>query len=304
MDKDYSLHRGNEKIPPEFPVHIFRVTHPDPGPIMSQHWHEQIQIFYFLAGEAVIYCNSRPVAARPGVLVITNSNELHYGENQKPPLVYYAIKIDFSFLLSNQVDLCQAKYITPLIQNRILFHNRIDNDNTLLGYAAAIIREYEEQRTGYEMAVKACAYNILVQLLRHHVAQQLHEEEYARQAQTLQRFREVLTFIDQNYTEQIALERLAAMAGISSPHFCRQFKKLTGSTAGDHINRLRINKAVELLTSTALNITEIALDTGFGDINYFSRLFKKYKGKSPRQIRSEGLLAGKVEGVTEEYRRL
>ncbi len=105
----------------------------------------------------------------------------------------------------------------------------------------------------------------------------------------LERLGKVFNHIEANYTEKIKMDDLYLMAGLSSYYFCRLFKKVTGRTTNEYINIYRLNKAEYLLKSTCMNITEVALSTGFNDINYFSRLFKKYKKIAPSSVRKGDL---------------
>lgn len=68
---------------------------------------------------------------------------------------------------------------------------------------------------------------------------------------------------------------------MSEGYFCRMFKKSTGRTPTDYINRIRIEKSVILLNQGICNVTEAATSVGFDDINYFCRVFKKYMKQSP-----------------------
>ena len=91
--------------------------------------------------------------------------------------------------------------------------------------------------------------------------------------------------IESNYCEKITLSQLAETVGFSVHHFCRTFKQLTGKTTTDYMNHIRLDKAVYYLKQSDCNITEIALKCGFENINYFSRVFKKYYSVSPTQYR-------------------
>lgn len=75
------------------------------------------------------------------------------------------------------------------------------------------------------------------------------------------------------------------MANMSTYHFVRSFKQITGRSPIDYINKLRIDKAFSLLKEGKFNVTETALDCGFNDVNYFSRLFKKYNKMSPSEAK-------------------
>lgn len=252
---------------------------------INTHWHEHLQFFYFTHGKALVKCNSVSIPVNSEDLVIINSNELHYCESLCSDLSYYIIRIDLAFLFSNQLDSCQTKYMAPLAQNLILFKNLIRNDATASDCITKIIEEYYTKNTGFELAIKACIYELIVILLRKYVKKILTKKEFDFQYNNLKRFNKIIKYIETNYTTQISIASLSYMLSMSSYHFCRLFKQITGKSAIDYINGLRIEKAAELLQGSGCNITEIALSCGFNDTNYFSRIFKKYKHISPTQMR-------------------
>jgi len=268
----------------DFPVDIHRSEHYRQGTAFECHWHENFEILYFEQGEAVIHCNSRPMHVGPGELIVINSNDLHYGESLSNYLVYYVVEFNLSFLHSNQLDLCQIKYVAPLVNNRILFRNQIEHNDELLSEVRHLIAEYYRQDLGYELAVKAYIYRILVLLLRFYGEKTISETKKERQRRTVDRLNPILEYMESHYTEQLSLGCLAQMAAMSPHYFCRLFKSLTGKSPTEYMNHLRLNKATLLLRETDLTITEIAVAVGFNDSNYFSRLFKKYKHVAPSQL--------------------
>ncbi|WP_378956695.1 AraC family transcriptional regulator [Pelosinus sp. sgz500959] len=269
----------------DFPVKISRSERFKYGPVFGSHWHEEFQILYFEQGEALIHCNSHPYKLKPGNLMIINSNEIHYGETLCQHLVYYIIKVDLNFLLSSHIDFCQTNYITPLLQGLIRFQNHITHNDQLSDHIQQIVKEYRQQKTGCELAIKAHLYNILVLLLRHYQQELFKKTMHDRQQKNMHQLRTVLQYVDQHYNENITLNQLANLSNMSSQHFCRVFKNTTGKRPMDYINYLRINKAVTLLSTSDFNISEIAMAVGFDDSNYFSRLFKKYQNISPSAMR-------------------
>jgi AraC-like DNA-binding protein len=283
--KDYSNY-FYKKMPDEnFFVDIFKNEHHNPGPAFGIHWHEHIQFFYFTKGEASLICNSKKINVKAHDIIIINSNELHYIENLCDNLAYYVIRVDLSFLFSNQVDSCQTKFMAPLSQNLILFKNLVRNDKNILNCVNKIIKEYFNKEIGFELAVKSYIYELIVLLIRGYIKKIFTEEEFNSQVNNLRRFNVILKYIENNFTQRTTISELAAMANVSNYHFCRLFKQITGKSAVDYINKLRIDKAVCLLCENDLNITEIALACGFNDSNYFSRLFKKHKNISPAEFR-------------------
>lgn len=271
----------------EFPVKVRRNEYHQPGPILKSHWHEEFMIFYIEQGQAIIHCNSRPISVGPGDLVVINGSDAHYVENLCHQLVNYYIILDLAFLLSNQEDLCQTKFISPLMQNRIRFQNQIKDDEELLQQVLELIHEYQQQARGYELFIKGALYRILVLLIRRHTALITDAAENSRHYNILHQLRPVLEYVNKHYDQKLTLNELAAMANMSCHHFCRLFKNITGTPPIEYVNHLRINAAVELLKKQDLNISQIAMTVGFNDSNYFSRLFKKYRRVSPTCAQKE-----------------
>lgn len=96
---------------------------------------------------------------------------------------------------------------------------------------------------------------------------------------------EALLYIGKNYMEDITLERLSELSGISTQHFCRVFKGEMQMRPLEYIARRRISEAKALLSDTALDIGEIGRRVGYPDRNYFSMVFRRLEGASPREYR-------------------
>ncbi|MCQ2011551.1 AraC family transcriptional regulator [Sporolactobacillus sp. STSJ-5] len=255
------------------------------GENFKRHWHEHLQLYYFMAGRAVLECGHKRFNVSSGNIALVNSNELHFLESLSDDLKCYIIRINPSFLFSNQVDLLQTKYLTPLALNQITFQNLIERDEQFVNCVTRILREHVEQEIGYGLAIKGLIYQIVVLLLRGHVDKILTKKELEIKKRTLKRFDDVFQIIENSYDEKISLGELAEVVSLSTSHFCRTFKQVVGKTTTDYINGVRLEHAVSLLEQTSFNITEIALKCGFDSVNYFSRLFKRYYSTSPTEYR-------------------
>ncbi|MDI4646357.1 response regulator transcription factor [Cohnella hashimotonis] len=94
-------------------------------------------------------------------------------------------------------------------------------------------------------------------------------------------------FIRQNYTRELTVETLAAHVGKTPNYFSHLFKREFGIAFKDYINRLRIEKAKELILGTNELIYEISEQVGFSDYSYFTQVFKKIEGCSPTALRRQ-----------------
>lgn len=99
----------------------------------------------------------------------------------------------------------------------------------------------------------------------------------------------IMEYIKSHYSEKITLEQIAAHVYLSGPHISGMFRKETGQTISEYIQYVRIEKSKLLLQQPAISISDIAAMCGFEEQSYFSRVFKKQTGFSPKQFRQIAL---------------
>ncbi|MCT4606014.1 MAG: AraC family transcriptional regulator [Marinisporobacter sp.] len=275
-----------KKMPdPNLGIDIFLAENFKKGRKFNTHWHENMQLYFFTEGKAFVECNKNRYYVTKDSIIVINNNELHSLESLSDDLKFYTIRMDSSFLFSNQVDLCQTKFLSPLSQNQIAFQNLIENDKDVLDCMRITIQEYFSRKIGYELAVKSYIYQLIVLLLRKYISRFLTAKELTLKSNNLKRFDLIFKYIDSNYYEKITTSDLSNRVHISTAHFCRIFKEMTGKTTTDYINGVRLEKAIDYLNKGDLNISEIAVRCGFDNINYFSRVFKKHYKVSPTKFK-------------------
>ncbi len=96
---------------------------------------------------------------------------------------------------------------------------------------------------------------------------------------------EARRFFDENYQQAISIEDYASAHGMSVSWFIRLFKEAYGSTPAQYILSMRISRAQSLLEDKRYNVSEVGALVGYENAFYFSRLFKKQTGMSPREFR-------------------
>lgn len=99
---------------------------------------------------------------------------------------------------------------------------------------------------------------------------------------------EVKAYLDAHFTHTVTLADLARRARLSIPHFCSEFKRCYGSSAVEYTIARRLQLAAYYLRDRNLRVREVAERVGYSDLCYFSRLFKRRFGRSPRQLREQG----------------
>ncbi|TCL72358.1 two-component system response regulator YesN [Hydrogenispora ethanolica] len=97
----------------------------------------------------------------------------------------------------------------------------------------------------------------------------------------------IIDFLELHYAEKINLDYVASLANMNSAYFSRLFKKECGLGFVEYLNRIRMEKAKQLLQNSAVKLLEIAEKVGFEDVNYFGKTFKRYTGMSPSEYREQ-----------------
>ncbi|WP_346237075.1 AraC family transcriptional regulator [Niabella insulamsoli] len=94
-----------------------------------------------------------------------------------------------------------------------------------------------------------------------------------------------IAYMKANIHLPLTVQELAARQNLSGSHFMIRFKSKTGTSPIDYLIRLKIQFACQLLKQTDLRVNEVAEKTGYQDVFYFSRIFKKYTGVPPTKFR-------------------
>ena len=105
--------------------------------------------------------------------------------------------------------------------------------------------------------------------------------------ETLRVMRRVQDHVFERLTAKIYLPEVAKIAGMTESAFSRFFKKNSGNSFTDHVTKLRMVRACELLSDPKMPITEICFDVGYTNISNFNRLFRKLRGTTPSAYRRQ-----------------
>lgn len=105
------------------------------------------------------------------------------------------------------------------------------------------------------------------------------------------RLKKIFNHLEINYQQSIDIKQVAELVNLSVPAFCNYFKKLVSMTYTDFVNEFRIEKACQSLLSDK-SILDICFECGFSSQSYFSKVFKKMKGKTPLEFRNELIKRG------------
>ncbi|MCD8326128.1 MAG: AraC family transcriptional regulator [Lachnospiraceae bacterium] len=272
------------------PVSYYCCRMPDHFRSLTLHWHEEVEITYIEEGCADYTINFEPCPVQKGDLIFISPQVLH-GAVERPghAMTSHSLLFHLSYLGSLTPDICTVKYLNPILNGKCRFTPLMRPDHP--GYLEMkerflkACRLFQEEGTAYELRVKALLTALISDLYTFGCIEKpvsaradLHAEEKIKKA---------LTYIQDNYRENLSIQELAAICHFSETHFMHFFRKYTGTTCIEYLNRYRLSMAASALRETDALIADIALENGFQNISYFNRLFRQCFGCTPREYRKE-----------------
>ena len=189
------------------------------------------------------------------------------------------------------MDSCTLKYLVPLQKGTDQFPPIIKPGTPCYEELVSCIRQintaYRTARSGYELILKQALFQLLYLLYDSKLI--LVKSEKGLSSQTKEKLKYILAYIEDNYEKQLTIEDLASLCHFSKCHFMNFFKKYTGMTCMEYIIHYRLSMIAAKLQGYAGSITDLSMDSGFNNISYFNRAFRKKYGTTPKryaQVRS------------------
>ncbi|MFS0726260.1 helix-turn-helix domain-containing protein [Paenibacillus sp. 1P07SE] len=167
-----------------------------------------------------------------------------------------------------------------LLQQQEVKQLRPQNTEYVKQRFAALSELWSSRLPYYELQGQAIVLELLA-LMSRELDQSRHHPDKLHMVQHMQ------TYIETHYRERITLQQVADIIDRSPNYACHLFKQITGLGPIDYANQTRLNRARELLHQTDLTVAEVAHACGFTDPYYFSKLYKRVYGASPKQSMME-----------------
>lgn len=159
--------------------------------------------------------------------------------------------------------------------------SRLATERTSLPQEQA--ESYYYDMNALNKAVSFHELSILTANLVDNIAQAIATSSYSGSSQII---RLAIQNINENYKNKISLKTVANHLHTNPSYLSMLFKQEMGVTFTDYLNQVRINRSCELLTNTSLSLIDVSLQAGFDDQSYFSKVFKKIKGVTPKSYRN------------------
>jgi len=254
----------NHLFKKELPI-IFHLDHLKKMEQCINNWHENLELIYCIEGEGDAVINSNHIPLKPGSMLIINSGDIHYMVSKSVKMSYYCLIISAAFLKEYGIDVEHTSFCESII------------DESSGKLFETVVRELTEKKPYYQAVVRGEIVSYTAGLCRRFTTKK-------RENVSNDRIKQGIIYIREHFTESLDVETIAAHAGFSRYYFSRQFKEITGMTVMKYVEFLRCRQAKEMLMEGA-SVSKAALECGFTDLSYFTKVFKRQYGILPSRVR-------------------
>ncbi len=271
----------------DYPIYIRReLLSSFSGHAAPAHWHDDIEFIAVLSGEMQYNVNGEIITMTENEGIVVNARQMHFGFSTEKK------ECDFICILLHPLMLCatyayERDFVLPVLHNRNAAYIKLNTDirwqKTICENIKAMYSEKGKKTAA--LKIQNLFSNVLIQLYENIPS----DSPQKKQNTDLSILRNMIGFIQQNYTEKITLSDIASSGSVGQSKCCKLFAKYIGQTPNLYLTQYRLDKSTLLLKTTDMTVTEIANVVGFNGSSYYAEAFRKWYNKSPSEYRNRGV---------------
>lgn len=250
------------------------------------HWHTELEFVYIESGTVTFWIGEKQFTLSEGNGVFINSKILHRFHSPEEAVIPNFVCMP-SFIAA-QDTFIYDKYVLPVISSSLTFQV-FGTDIPWQARALSIIKRIiavQDRVSSCELATAALMQGLWLEIYEN-ADIGYRKEHISDSASSQARLQLMMQYIHQNYPHDISLEDIAHHAKISKSTVLNLFRQYLHVTPITYLINYRLNEAALLLSKTEKKIITISRETGFNNVDYFCRLFKKHYHFTPTEYRKK-----------------
>ena len=259
------------------PFSIYHIENAGRSFQIPVHWHDEFEI---ISGESYI--------GKAGDAFVVSPGNLHLMGSQTGTVDYFTFLFPLKYISFRTDDMLDDKLLEPLNSGHLMINPRVKDSAKELCEQLIDIYMAENDETESKITAQIKTKIILLQFIL-----EMWKKGFVIENDTSGRNiveKEMVSYIQQNFTGKISLKEFGEQFHLSEKYISRYFKEHFHITLSQYITYLRLENAKQLLQDTDLSVTETAMQSGYQNVSYFIRSFKKTYGISPLKYRNSGIL--------------
>lgn len=251
------------------------------------HWHPEIELTLVMEGEIVYQVNDSLYHLKEGEGLFCNTNVLHSGHGEdSADCSYLSVTFHPRLLYGYSSSVMQMKYMDHILKSPSLASIHFVPEESWQARILELIETIRlldlEHPPSEELQIQIALLRIWQELYEH---VEINETGFAENGRDTERIRRIMEYIREHYAEKITLEDLAEQIHLCRSESCRLFKRYMKESMFDYLLDYRIERSLEFLRRSDLDVTQIAGQAGFASPGYYSKIFKRKMGCTPLEYR-------------------
>jgi AraC-like DNA-binding protein len=263
------------------------LEHGFPNPLVRWHYHEEYELHLIVATRGKVFVGDYIGHFEPGHLVLTGPRLPHnWISTDVPP---EGVALRDIVLQFPDAPLRQAAALVPELAEVLPMLERARNGIEFFDLSDHARERIASIRRAQGLARFAEFIALLGDLARcnHYRLLSTVQLRSFEDDASLARISGIVDYLTQHYSDNFSMADLSARLGMTESSFSRYFRRAMGNSFTDFVNRLRINRACQLLMETDRYITNVCYDVGFNNVANFNRRFLQIKGLTPTEFRRQ-----------------
>lgn len=282
-----NYHETKAHTSAEFPYNTYLCSIPLDFPGVPLHWHDEMELVVIKKGQGYVSVDFDKHLVHSGDIIMICPGCLHAIEQDASyKMEYENIIFKPELLSSGANDLCMLQYMKPLLDGTLPVEHFLTPAHEVFESLSNCIRQIDlvcaDQTTGWQLAVKSALFYFFFLLISE---RQKKTVSISHNPKSLEKMKTVLKYVEEHYTEKLTIDDMAKLTFYSKSHFMKFFKVHMGTGFTEYLNDYRLTMAARLLKSSDEFILMIAEESGFDNLSYFNRIFKRKYGVSPGSYR-------------------
>lgn len=248
----------------------------------NPHVHSEMEICLVLGGSASVHLREQSFEVTQGSMMVFNSNEMHeiVSRGRDGARVMF-LQIANQFCRDYMRQLCDYEFLNSHITACV----SPAQSWQLQGLILHLLDNYSGSGQISTLNCLADICQLLSLLFSWVPCRLIDESDFRTRSRRSSRLRQITQYIDARFTGKVTLQELAAQLGLTVTYLSHFIRENMGMTFQEYLNNVRLEKALQLMESTDMNLIDISLSSGFSDIKYMTRAFGAELGCSPREYR-------------------
>ena len=270
------------------PFSIYHIENAGRSFQIPVHWHDEFEIIYVKSGFLTVSISGENYIGTPGNAFVVSPGNLHFMGSQTGTVDYFTFLFPLKYISFRTDDMLDDKLLEPLNSGHLMINPRVKDSAKELCEQLIDIYMAENDETESKITAQIKTKIILLQFIL-----EMWKKGFVIENDTSGRNiveKEMVSYIQQNFTGKISLKEFGEQFHLSEKYISRYFKEHFHITLSQYITYLRLENAKQLLQDTDLSVTETAMQSGYQNVSYFIRSFKKTYGISPLKYRNSGIL--------------